>query len=86
MNTANTMQYREIQERYLKKRQDEIWAMVRRLTSRPQATPGYFTRRGPGKPPFHSGCDWTGRKQPCEWSPTVHTSPFAFLRQLVNYT
>ena len=44
MKTENTMQYREMQERYLKKRQDEIWTTVRRLTSRPQPTPG-DTRR-----------------------------------------
>lgn len=39
MKTENTTQYRKMQEPYLKKRQDEIWTTVRRLTSRPRPTP-----------------------------------------------
>ena len=49
MTHENTIQYREMQERYLKKRQDEIWTTVRRLTSRPQPTPSDTPRTDPSK-------------------------------------
>lgn len=41
------MKYHEIQRQYLRKRQDEIWKTVRRLTKRMRSPMGYHPRIDP---------------------------------------